>query len=95
MRRNRYDIFAGAKAPRYVVLWDLQWQVIEAEQLKPGSDLYGALAAAASRLKHEGWTVEGVIEYGFVFVNRGGERRLLALTERNPDDHERQTFSPH
>jgi hypothetical protein len=24
MRRSRYDLFAKAKAPRYVVLWDVQ-----------------------------------------------------------------------
>jgi hypothetical protein len=59
MGRSRHDIFARAKAPRYIVLWDLHWHVIEVQRLEPASDLYGALAATAERLKGDGWTIEG------------------------------------
>jgi hypothetical protein len=46
------------------------------------------------RLKNEGWRQEGAIDYGFVFLNRNGVRRLLILTERDPYDTRTQTFSP-
>jgi hypothetical protein len=94
MRRSRHNIFARAKAPRYVVLWDLQWHVIEVQRLEPASDLYGGLVATVERLKRDGWQIEGAIDHGFAFVSRGSERRLLMLTERDPAESSRQTFSP-
>jgi hypothetical protein len=66
----------------------------EVQRLQGASDLHGALAARAERLKAEGWTIEGAIDHGFTFLNLSGERRLLALTERDPADAKRQTYSP-
>jgi hypothetical protein len=94
MGRSRHDVFAKAKEPRFVVLWDLQWKVIEVQRLEPATDLYGVLAATVERLRAEGWEIEGAIDHGFAFVSRGGHRRLLALTERNPADSGRQAFTP-
>jgi hypothetical protein len=91
---DRHDIFARAKTSRYVVIWDLHWRVIEVQRLEPASDLYGALVATVERLKRDGWEIEGAIDHGFAFANRDGERRLLALTERDPADTERQAFTP-
>jgi hypothetical protein len=94
MRRTRHDIFAKATTPRYIVIWDLHWQVIEVQRLEPASDLYDALMATVERLKRDGWQIEGAIDYGFTFARRDGERRLLALTKRDPADTGRQAFSP-
>jgi hypothetical protein len=94
MRRTRHDVFARADTPRFVVIWDLHWRVIEVQRLETASDLYGALVGAVERLKRDGWEIEGAIDHGFAFANRDGERRLLVLTERDPADTERQTFSP-
>jgi hypothetical protein len=94
MRRSRHNIFATANTPRFIVLWDLHWRVIEIQRLEPASDLYGALVATVERLKRDGWVIEGALDHGFAFANRDGERRLLALTERNPADTGRQSFSP-
>jgi len=44
------------------------------------------MAAAIDRLASEGWQAEGSAEYGFVFIRRGDDRRLLMLTERDPQD---------
>jgi hypothetical protein len=52
------------------------------------------MAAAIERLKAEGWQPEGSAEYGFVFVRRAGERRLVSLTERDPHDTRSQSFDP-
>lgn len=94
MGTSRHNIFATAKAPRYIVLWDLHWHMIEVRCVEPAGDPYGVLAATAERLKGDGWTIEGAIDPGFAFVNRGNERRLLMLTERDPAESSRQTFSP-
>ena len=81
MRRRRYDVFAKATTARYAVLQDMQRTVIECQQIPAGSDLYASLATIIERLAGEGWKPEGAPDFGFVFLSRGGERRLLALTE--------------
>jgi hypothetical protein len=94
MRRTRHDIYAKARTLRYIVLWDIHWHVIECQRLEPGSDLRGAMAITSARLMADGWQIESDMAHGFVFVNRGGERRLLMLTERDPVSESRQSFDP-
>jgi hypothetical protein len=73
-------------------------RVIECQRLEPAADLSGAMATAIERLKAEGWQAEATPEYGygygFVFIQREGERRLLALTPRDPYDATAQAFNP-
>ena len=76
------------------MLFGLQWQVLECSRLEPGADLKAAMTAAISRLASQGWQTEGGEQFGFVFLRRAGERRLLILTERDPHDMRSQTFSP-
>jgi hypothetical protein len=52
------------------------------------------MAAAIERLEAEGWQAEGSAEYGFAFIRRAGERRLLTLTPRDPYETTAQSFSP-
>jgi hypothetical protein len=52
------------------------------------------MAAAIDRLEVEGWHTEATPEYGFVFIRRGGERRLLMLTPRYLYDTGSQSFNP-
>jgi hypothetical protein len=89
-----FPAFTTSTRPRYIVLWDLQWHVIACQLLEPAADLSGAMAAAIERLEVDGWQVEGRPDYGFVFVRRDIDRRLLMLTERDPADTSRQSFSP-
>jgi hypothetical protein len=77
-----------------VVLWTLQWQILECQRLEPAADLSGAMAAAIERLSGEGWQAEATPEYGLVFIRRETERRLLMLTPRDPYDTAPQSFSP-
>jgi hypothetical protein len=94
MSRYTFPAFNTSSRPRYIVLWDLHWQVFEVERLEPAADLSGAMAAVLERLDGEGWQAEGTHEYGFTFVRREGERRLLMLTPRDPLSADSQTFSP-
>jgi hypothetical protein len=94
MSRYTFPAFAKSPTPRYIVLWDLQWHVLECERLEPAANLSGEMAATIERLKGEGWQAEGSAKYGFVFIRRETERRLLMLTERNPYDTTPQSFSP-
>jgi hypothetical protein len=92
--RYHHDVYASAKTPRYVVLFDLQWKVIEYQRLEPAADLDGAMTATIQRLAAGGWQPESMPRFGFVFLNRNGTRRLLILTGRDPYDLGSQSFSP-
>jgi hypothetical protein len=94
MGRYTFPAFNKAPTPRYVVLWDMHWHVIDCQRLEPAADLSGAMTATIKRLAGEGWQAEGGIEYGFVFIRREGERRLLSITERDPYSTAVQSFSP-
>jgi hypothetical protein len=94
MARYHHNVYANCRTARYVVLFDLQWQIIECRRLEPSADLRNAMTTTITRLSSQGWEAENVPEYGFVFLNRKGTRRLLILTERDPYDERPQTFSP-
>ena len=94
MGRYTFPEFNKAPTPRYVVVWDLHWHVLECQRLEAATDLSGAMMAAIDRLEGEGWQAEATPEYGFVFIRREAERRLLMLTPRDPHDTAGQSFSP-
>lgn len=92
--RRRLNVYVITNEPRWIVLYDAQRAVLECQRVEPATDLPGAMAAAILRLEGEGWQAEGPAPYGFVFVRRGQERRLLSMTPRDPADHRPQMFSP-
>ena len=94
MGRYQYTAFATSAQPRYTVIYDIHCQVIECERVDAGCDLYAALAATIHRLAGDGWQTEGEPIFGFVFIHRGGDRRLVTITGRNPRESTQQSFSP-
>jgi hypothetical protein len=94
MGRYTFPAFNTAATPRYVVVWDLQWTLIERQRLEPAADLSGAMATAIERLAIDGWEAEATPEYGFMFIRRERERRLLMLTPRDPYSATAHSFSP-
>ena len=92
--RYLYAAYKISKTPRYVVIWTIHWAVIECERLEPGCDLSEAMARTMARLADDGWQAESEAVFGFTFIRNTTERRLLALTERNPADTTLQSFSP-
>jgi hypothetical protein len=94
MGRYRFPAFNTATAPRYLVVWNLHWRVLECRRFEPASDLFAAMAATIERLASDGWEAEATPEYGFVFIRRDHDRRLLMLTPRDPYSTALQSFSP-
>ena len=77
-----------------MAVFGMQWQVIESHRLEPAADLSGAMTAAIERLAGEGWQAEDEPRFGFVFIRRETDRRLLMLTPRDPHDTRPQSFNP-
>jgi hypothetical protein len=94
MGRYRHKVYENATTPRWVAVFGLQWQVIEAQRLEPAADLSVAMTAAIERLAGDGWQIEAEPRFGFSFIRRDSERRLLILTPRDPNDQRAQSFSP-
>jgi hypothetical protein len=94
MPRTRPDPFAHTPHVRYIVLWDLDWRVLYCSPVGTGVSLRGALQNAIVRLESEGWEANGTAEFGFLFLTRCKERRLLMLTARNPLERSPQSFNP-
>jgi hypothetical protein len=94
MARYRHRVYEKSTAPRWTAVFGLQWQVIERYRLEPGADLYSAMTAAIERLAVEGWRAESEPRFGFVFITKESDRRLLMLTPRDPFDTRSQSFSP-
>ena len=92
--RYREHVYINDCWPRWVAVFGLQWQVIESQRLEPGTDLHGAMAAAIERLAADGWKIEAEPRFGFAFIRRDGERRLLMLMPKDPNDNRPQCFSP-
>ena len=80
MGRYTFPAFTRATTPRYVVVWNLHWHMLDCQRLKAAADLSSAMAATIDRLANEGWEAEATSEYGFVFIRNGTDRRLLMLT---------------
>ena len=49
---------------------------------------------AIERLAADVWQIEAALRFGFAFIQRSGERRLLVLTPRDPHDTGPQSFNP-
>ena len=94
MARYHHSVYAKSKTARYLVVFDLQWKIIECQRLEPLTDLSRAMTITIERLSEEGWLPEGEPRFGFVFLYRDGIRQLLILTERDPADTRPQAFSP-
>jgi hypothetical protein len=82
--RYREHVYTNDARPRWVAVYGLQWEVIESQRLVPAADLLGAMRAAIERMAGDGWRIEAEPRFGFAFIRRDGERRLLMLTPRSP-----------
>jgi hypothetical protein len=94
MSRRYVNQLTDSRATRYAVLWDLQWRVIACTTIAAGGDLTAAMHQVLDELRRDDWLPEGTPEYGFVFLTRNAERRLLMITRRHPSEVNPASFSP-
>ncbi len=86
MGRDRHKVYEKSTTPQWLAMFRLQWQVIESRRLEPGADLLRAMTTTIKRLSLEGWKAESEPRFGFVFICKERDRRLLMLTPRDPFD---------
>lgn len=84
-KRSKYDPLATSRLPRWLVLRDMFHNVLDSTELTAGTDLRRAFADGLAALEREGWRSEGA-SGAMVFVSRGGQRRLLAIHEHDPQE---------
>jgi hypothetical protein len=94
MGRYKFIAYSRSAAPRYIVVWSLQWQIVECQRVEPNADLSAAMSKTLQQLEAQGWQAEAGTPYGFAFIRRQSERRLLMLTPRDPFDSSLQSFDP-
>jgi len=94
MGRYKFIAYQNSSTPRYLVVYGLQWQIIDHQRFEPHADLFSVMMSKLQQLASEGWEAEDDARYGFVFIRRLGERRMLMLTPRDPFATSQQSFDP-
>jgi hypothetical protein len=94
MGRYKFIAYQNASSPRYLVVYGLQWQIIDHQRIEPHADLFSVMTSTLQQFASEGWQADGDALYGFVFIRRLGERRMLMLTPRDPFAMSQQSFDP-
>src|SRR5713226_476733 len=82
MGRYKFIAYEKSSTPRYIVVYSLQWHIIDTHRIEPHADLFAVMTSAMEQFATEGWEAEGDALYGFVFIRRLGERRMLMLMQR-------------
>jgi hypothetical protein len=84
MRRNRPDPLADNRRPHWLTVSDLHRSLITCTPVPAGTDLRATMRDALAGHAADGWQAENDGAYGFVFIARGSERRLVNLTPADP-----------
>ena len=70
--------------PHWLVVSDIHRNLLSSTSLPGGSDLRATLREVLLTYASNGWQAEGNGAYGFVFLARGSERRMVNLTPMDP-----------
>jgi hypothetical protein len=82
--RRKCDPLSATQRLHWLTVCDLHRNLISCEALESGADLRVVLKRAVADLENEGWRAENDGSFGFVFIARGSDRRLLNLTPAHP-----------
>jgi len=86
-RRATAGPLADRTHPHWLVVSDMQGQILDCEPVTAAADPWTVLAAAMQRLSAAGWTIENDGRRGHFFCHREGVRRFVHL--RPTDDRRR------
>jgi len=83
MQRARPKPMAPSSQPRWLKVYDNVGNVLSCRRIEPRTNLVQEIEAEAAQSLAAGWTVESDSatrgRWGNFFMNRGGERRMVAI----------------
>jgi hypothetical protein len=88
MARRRFDPLADTRRPHWLTVSDAHLKLIASDSLPAGADLRGVLRAALTQYAAQGWQAESDGAYGFTFIAKGSDRRLVNITPADPSQCE-------
>jgi hypothetical protein len=83
-RRDSYDPLKPSTRPCWLIVWDMQFNLLDSTELAPMTDLRQVMARTADEWREAGWTVESDARFGSFFCHRAGQRRLIAISPADP-----------
>jgi hypothetical protein len=83
-RRDRYNPSGPSSKPRWLIVWDMHFQLLDSTELAPYTDPVQVLAQAVEQWRSQGWVIESDARYGSFFCHRAGVRRLIAISAADP-----------
>jgi len=78
-KRSTPDPLATVNQPRWLVIQNRCSEAIRSTRLEPGADLKKALADERARMIAEGWSVEPMTRYSFLFATRDADRVCIVI----------------
>jgi hypothetical protein len=84
MRRNRPVPLSDSRRPHWLTVSDPHRNLITCTVVPEGTDLRATMRDALTAQAAAGWQPENDSAYGFVFIAKGSERRLINLTPADP-----------
>jgi hypothetical protein len=83
-RRDPYNPLAASPKPRWLIVWDMQFNLLDSTELAPFCDLVAVMERAAQQRRDAGWCVESDARFGSFFCHRAGVRLLVAISPADP-----------
>jgi hypothetical protein len=83
-RREPYNPLGTSPKPRWLIVWDMQFNVLDSTELAPYTDLAEVMQQAARLRREQGWSVESDARFGSFFCHREGSRVLIAISAADP-----------
>lgn len=83
-RREPHNPLSTSPQPRWLLVWDMQFNVLDCTELPPFTDLAQVMRGVAQHRQQEGWCVESDARFGSFFCHREGVRILIAISAADP-----------
>jgi hypothetical protein len=83
-RREAHNPLAPSPKPRWLIVWDMQFNLLDSTELAPHTDLVAVMERTAQQRRDAGWCVESDARFGSFFCHRDGIRLLIAISAADP-----------
>jgi hypothetical protein len=92
-RRRLCDPLADARLPHWLTVSDPHRNLLTCQVIPIGADLRKLMRKTLTQWAAQGWQSESDGAFGFVFIARGAERRLVNVTPADPAGFAGQNYA--